>query len=207
MRIDLIQSPDVHSGDRRNVVDILLSAFRDDPLIRGVFPSDLDYVTHFPALATAFAANALATGTADTDSGGHGAALWFAPGSGPDTAAIRARLATGLPNRRVALASDGLEILGRLRPARPHWYLPWLGVKPEAQGAGLGTALLAAGLARADRDGIPVYAEATTRRSVALYARHGFETWARMTLPGCPEVITLLRPAGGMSAPPSDPAI
>lgn len=203
MRIDLVQSPDLHPAHR--IVDILLSAFRDDPLFRGLFPADLDYVTHFPGLAAAFAAKALAAGTGEVTAGGHGAALWFPPGTGPDRAAIRQRLAASLPARRFAFASDGLEILDRLRPDRPHWYLPWLGVVPEAQGAGFGSALIAAGVARADREGVPVYAEATTRRGAALYARHGFETWARMTLPGCPETIAMLRPAGAPSAPAGYP--
>lgn len=207
MRIDTVASPSVHPADRGSLVDILLAAFRDDPLLRSLFPADLDFVTHFPGLAAAFAGNALAAGTVEIAPGGHGAALWFPPGGGPDANIVRARLAADLPARRFAFASDGLEILGRLRPARQHWYIPWLGVVPEAQGAGIGSALLAAGLARADRDGIPAYAEATTRRGAALYARHGFETWAHMTLPGCPEVIAMLRPAGGSQAPSGNLAL
>jgi len=207
MRVELIRAVDSRPNLRDDLIDILLPAFRDDPLVRGVYPADLDYVRHFPALAAAFARSALAAGTVALDPSGHGAAVWFAPGAGPDTAAVRARLRDSLPARRFAFTSDGLEILGRLRPAEPHWYLPWLGVLPEAQGAGIGTALLAAGLVRADFQGIPVYAEATTRRSVALYARHGFETWARMTLPGCPEIVAMRRPPRDPSAPSTDPAL
>ena len=69
-----------------------------------------------------------------------------------------------------------MEMQATLHPTEPHWYLPWMGVVPEAQGMGIGGALLHEGLARADADRLPVYLEATTRRSAAFYARHGFET-------------------------------
>lgn len=200
MRIDLVESHEARPL-RGDLADIFLPAFRDDPLVRGLYPSDLDYVCHFPALVAAVASNAFSAGTVQFDASGHAAALWFPPGARPDVSAIRERLRTSLPPRRFAIAADCLEILGRLRPDKPHWYLPWLGVVPEAQGAGLGSSLLSAGLARADRAGVPVYAEATSRRSIAFYARHGFETWARMALPGCPEVVALWRPAAPCKAP------
>ena len=206
MRIDLIRDPEVRSN-RGALADILVPAFRDDPLVRGLYPTDLDYVCHFPALVSAFAATALGAGTVDIDRSGHGAALWFAPGVAPDLAAVRERLRATLPARRFGFAADGLEILRRLRPAQPHWYLPWLGIVPEARGAGLGTALLTAGLEQADREGVPICAEATSRRSIAFYARHGFETWARMTLPGCPEVVVMRRPVESQSAPPTLPSL
>jgi GNAT superfamily N-acetyltransferase len=200
MRIDLVEGHEARPL-RGDLADIFLPAFRDDPLVRGLYPSDLDYVCHFPGLVAAVAANAFGAATVQFDASGHGAALWFPPGARPDIAAIRERLRASLPARRFAFAADGLEILARLRPEKPHWYLPWLGVVPEAQGAGLGGTLLAAGLARADRAGIPVYAEATSRRSLAFYTRHGFETWARMALPGCPEVVAMWRPAPARTAP------
>ena len=68
----------------------------------------------------------------------------------------------------------------------------WCGFHPTSS---IGTALLRDGLARADAENMPVYAEATTRRAAAFYARHGFETAETIDLPGYPEIVTMWRPA------------
>lgn len=59
-------------------------------------------------------------------------------------------------------------------PDVPHWYLASMAVVPESRGRGVGTAVLRHRLAQADVERQPVYLEASTPRSAALYARHGF---------------------------------
>lgn len=44
-------------------------------------------------------------------------------------------------------------------PKRAHWYLPWLGVDPARQRAGLGAELLMQCLARVDEDHLPAFRE------------------------------------------------
>ena len=67
--------------------------------------------------------------------------------------------------------------------ARPHDYLWLLGVTPAAQGKGVGSRLLTAGLARVDAQRRPAFLETSTEANVALYRRHGFEVideyWVR----------------------------
>ena len=108
MRIDLVESHEARPL-RGDLADIFLPAFRDDPLVRGLYPSDLDYVCHFPALVAAVASNAFSAGTVQFDASGHAAALWFPPGARPDVSAIRERLRTSLPPRRFAIAADCLS--------------------------------------------------------------------------------------------------
>lgn len=181
--------------DRGEVIDILLAAFRDDPAMRALYPTDLDYVRYLPGFVMAYAGKAFAAGIVDTDREGHGAALWFPPGLSPDAAATMDHLALSAARRRLPQIAAGLAAQAQLRPAEPHWYLPWIGVVPEAQGMGIGGALLRAGLARADADRLPVHAEATTRRGAAFYTRHGFRTRAVIDLPGYPEILAMERPA------------
>lgn len=59
--------------------------------------------------------------------------------------------------------------------APPHEYLFFLGVRPEAQGMGLGSRLLRARLAELDRAGRPAFLETSTDRNLPLYQGHGFE--------------------------------
>jgi ribosomal protein S18 acetylase RimI-like enzyme len=84
------------------------------------------------------------------------------------------------------LSATGLRRFGRLAALRagmdkhhpmdrPHLYLWLLGVRPEAQGYGVGSRLLKAGLERVDAQGLPAFLETSTEENVALYRRHGFE--------------------------------
>ena len=57
---------------------------------------------------------------------------------------------------------------------RPHWTLGFLAVRRAWQGRGVARPLLAWGLARADRDRLPAYVQASPR-AVPVYRRAGFE--------------------------------
>jgi len=61
---------------------------------------------------------------------------------------------------------------------RSAWYLSILGVRPEAQGAGLAGQLLIPTLAKADIAGTLSYLETFNPRSIPFYERHGFRTKA-----------------------------
>lgn len=80
-----------------------------------------------------------------------------------------------------------LRALGELEanhPSERHCYLPYVGVVPDAQGRGLGTALIAPVLERCDREDLPAYLEASTPRNRALYERLGFEVTEQLHLLG-----------------------
>jgi ribosomal protein S18 acetylase RimI-like enzyme len=68
------------------------------------------------------------------------------------------------------------EVMDKAHPTdRPHAYLWFLGVTPEAQGHGIGSRLLKAKLDQLDADETPAFLETATERNVALYRRHGFD--------------------------------
>lgn len=76
----------------------------------------------------------------------------------------------------------------------PHFYIPYVGVAPPAQGQGLGSALLCATLQRCDREALPAYLEATSERNVALYLRLGFEHLGEFRLGSSPPLWPMRRP-------------
>jgi GNAT superfamily N-acetyltransferase len=49
-----------------------------------------------------------------------------------------------------------------------------LGTEPEAQGQGLGSAVLGGVLEQCDRDGVGAFLESSKERNIDFYARHGF---------------------------------
>lgn len=112
---------------------------------------------------------------------GGAAAVWI-----PSEALAPQPLIEELQALPLLLATTGLARFGRLlalRSAmdrhhpmdRPHAYLWFLGVAPRAQGLGIGSRLLKAGLDDLDRQGRAAFLETSTPRNVALYRRHGFE--------------------------------
>ena len=69
-------------------------------------------------------------------------------------------------------------------PKKPHWHIGPLGVLPEAQGRGVGMAMLAAFLEIADQQDLPAYLETDTDRNVAFYRRVGFKVVANEQIMG-----------------------
>lgn len=125
---------------------------------------------------------ALQDGTVERPEAGGAAAVWI-PSENLGPQPIHREL-RALP---MLLNAAGLGRFGRLiklRDAmdkhhpmeRAHDYLWFLGVHPDAQGAGVGSRLLASKTARLDAAGRPAFLETATPRNVPLYARHGFET-------------------------------
>ncbi len=107
-----------------------------------------------------------------------GAALWIAPHRDApgliETLLTLPKLAS-ICGRVTPRALRAIASLEGKHPSEPHHHLWFLGVDPLYQGRGIGAALMAPILERADREGMPAYVEATTARSRDLYLRHGFE--------------------------------
>ena len=117
------------------------------------------------------------------------------PGASPDNDAVGELMARAVDERRHPEAFAFFEQMTEHHPTSAHWYLPFIGVEPTQQGRGLGSLLLDWGLARADRDGLPAYLEASSPRNRALYERHGFVATAEVRAGDSPPMWPMLRPA------------
>ena len=78
-------------------------------------------------------------------------------------------------------------------PEEHHWYLPIVGVDPNAQGHGLGGALMRHAVTRCDEEGALAYLESTNPRNISLYQRHGFEAMGKIQIGAAPLVTPMLR--------------
>jgi ribosomal protein S18 acetylase RimI-like enzyme len=192
-----IAPPATGSVDRDPVMAILTLAFSTDAPVRYLFSGAETHLAWFPRLAAAMGGAALEAGSAYVADGDGAAALWLPPGVEADGEAIFAIVGeTVAPERLEVLAELG-ELMGQYHPKEPHWYLPLIGVDPSRQGRGLGSALLKAGLARCDADGLPAYLESSSPRNVPLYERHGFEVIGLIKPGDHPGLIPMYRPARG----------
>ncbi|MFD9882493.1 GNAT family N-acetyltransferase [Streptomyces alboflavus] len=164
-------------SDRAEVVALLDEAFMRDPVSSWVFPDEQRRRERHGGLMEAFLDMAFAEGYVDIAEDGSGVALWWSvpAGPAPEDAAdgpVHLRQAVDPDNERV-------ETIGRLtseiHPSdRPHQYLHMIGVKPQRQGEGIGSALVAPVLERCDREGLHAYLEASSPRGRELYRRLGF---------------------------------
>lgn len=107
------------------------------------------------------------------------AALWAPPGRWHSTLRETAELVPSFLHprllMRMPMVALGWEKLERAHPHKPpHLYLALLGTEPEAQGRGLGSAVLAPVLEQCDSDGVGAYLESSKERNIDFYARHGF---------------------------------
>lgn len=113
------------------------------------------------------------------------AALWTPPGIRSNDDALGEAFGRHVAPALVESAFPLFMELEECRPPEPHFYLHLIGARDRARGQGLGSVLLERVLALCDAEGRPAYLEASTTRSAALYARHGFvETAAIEFAPG-----------------------
>jgi len=115
------------------------------------------------------------------------AALWAPPGRWHSTLRETAELVPSFRHprlfMRMPMVALGWEKLERAHPhTPPHLYLALLGTEPEAQGRGLGSAVMAPVLEQCDSDGVGAYLESSKERNIDFYARHGFRVTGEIQL-------------------------
>ncbi len=192
--------------DRDTVVRLLDEAFQDDPVSGWVFPGEEYRRRTHHRLMGAFTDIVLADGWIDLTEDGAACALWLsvpgeedAPGEPDEAPAEDAEDVPAQVREAVDPDNERVESIARLtediHPSGPaHAYLWMIGVAPERQGEGLGTALIASVLDRCDRDGLPAYLEASSERSKGLYERLGFACTGRVLhLPDGPRMWPMWR--------------
>jgi GNAT superfamily N-acetyltransferase len=177
-----IQPDTVHvrravEGERPAVAETLSAAFHDDPVFVWLHPGAdrAEKIRFFFDRTVDVLARHDDTWAAGPDV--DGAALWVPHGSAPMSDEEGEAFGAALAERAGADAERLfalMTVMEQHHPHEPHEYLWFLGVHPERQGRGVGSATMAPVLARADRAGHPAYLEATSPGSRALYERHGF---------------------------------
>lgn len=143
----------------------------------------------------AFLRQGLEDGEVLCDSQRQSAAIWFPPdGWGSGVATVLARvpvLARIIGWRHLLSRLAQLRRLADHHPEAPHWYLEVLGTHPAAQGGGLASSLVDAGLARARAAGSGAYLLTSNRDVIPFYARFGFGLRDEVRIPHGPTIWSL----------------
>jgi ribosomal protein S18 acetylase RimI-like enzyme len=179
------------------VAGVLAQAFFADPVFRWCLPDDTrraEVLQPFFAIVTS--ALLPYDDVQLTPSGA--VALWVPAGRPPVPESEAQRFAAGLGE---LMGADGertfaiVELLEANHPEESCRYLWFLAVRPDAQGLGVGSALLSSTLAECDRDGTPAYLEATSPDNRRLYERHGFVVMNEISVAGSPPIWPMWRAA------------
>ena len=123
-------------------------------------------------------------------------AVWAPPGKHVIPRGTMLRFAPGLAwlvGRRIPAALRLARAMDRRAPAEPHYYLAVVGVAPEAQGRGLGVAVLQPILDRCDETRTPAWLESTSAKNHSFYRRLGFEQADEEVFPGGPTMTWFAR--------------
>jgi GNAT superfamily N-acetyltransferase len=175
--------------------DVLAAAFHDDPVLSWMVPDEPRRRATLPGLMRLLAARFQPHGENHINDTGTGAAVWSPPHatfSQDDDEWFESEL-VGLAGVDLARIGEVVELLESNHPKDSHYYLNLLGVTPDQQGHGVGSALLRAVLDRADREGAAAYLEATSPKNRALYERHGFAVSIELRCSDCPPLWAMWR--------------
>jgi GNAT superfamily N-acetyltransferase len=185
---------DVRPGQRSDVRTLSLvlgRAFYDDPVTTWMLPDAAARKAKLHRLFGAMARHHYVPGggvEVAAEAGRIGAAaLWSPPGRWQPT---RREELLALPRllvtfgRQVARGIQLDELMKKVHPEEPHWYLAIIGSDPTVRGTGYGHALMRSRLDRVDAEHAPAYLESSNADNVPYYSRFGFEVTGEIVLPG-----------------------
>jgi ribosomal protein S18 acetylase RimI-like enzyme len=164
-------------------------AFSPDPLFTWVFPDPATRPAALQRFIRAPLEYGLRYGRVTTSHEAKAACVWLPPGPGMTIPRMIRSGMLGVPFRtgfgpfvKFMTANETMDKIHKARVPEPHWYLVVVGVDPELQGQGVGSAIVREGLALADRESKPCYLETSERRNLAFYKRLGFVVLEEATL-------------------------
>jgi GNAT superfamily N-acetyltransferase len=187
------------AADLIDVVEGVARSFYEDPIFKWIVRDDGRRLRELERGFALFARRIwLPQDEAYTTDRLIGGAFWMPPGTWHVSLFKQLSM---LPSMAVILRGELprlLRVLNTIEAKHPHerhYYLPVIGIRPEWQGRGFGSALLRPILERCDRERLPAYLEASSPRNRALYERHGFAAVEEIRVSDSPPLWRMWRPA------------
>ncbi len=160
------------------MLETMVSGFRDDPLYEWLYPDADERPFRLREGFELVLEYGLTRGHLYTNAERSAVAIWTAPDvelmDARDTT-VYLQLIQRQIGDRVDEVAAGLAALSTNRPSKPHFTLHNVVVSAEAQGRGIGGALLEPVLARCDEDGLLACLDSSNSRNVPFYERLGFK--------------------------------
>ena len=182
---------------------LLAHAFHADPIITFFLNDPLRRQVAFPAFFRALLYESWECGFtygALADQRLIGVSVWIPPGGAMPSRQFQQHadrnhsIVKACFPRRAAALYRGFEATLQLHPAKPHWYLFFIGVDPAFQSSGVGRKLTAPVLKKADQEGTLCYLETPFPGTHGFYRKLGFKLGpATHPFKGAPQLWTMVR--------------
>ena len=184
-------------AELERVLAVVARAFDDDPFVNWCVAQDKRRASRVYDMMSMAQRISAAHNEVYTTEDVSGAAYWTPPGKNKVPVLQQFRMLPAMNRaitlRRVPKVVGVFTALEKKHPHEPHWYLGVLGVEPELQGKGIGTALLRPILDVCDRDGVPAYLESSKEKNLPLYERNGFKVTETFDIPDGPRIWLMWR--------------
>ncbi|MGH6873134.1 MAG: GNAT family N-acetyltransferase [Rhizomicrobium sp.] len=185
-------------GDSDPLCATLARAFYDDPVFTHFLPDDATRLAKLVRVWRIIFRLGLPHKACFVTEGYESVTLWRPPDgwhvsvldyilNGP---ALIAVFGTGLG--RVLSTMDMME---KVHPHTPHWYLQTIGTDPQFQGKGYGGVIMRDRLAAVDAAHMPCYLESSKDTNIPIYQSFGFKLTGEMQVPGGPRIWPMWRDA------------
>jgi ribosomal protein S18 acetylase RimI-like enzyme len=179
------------------LIRLLCRAFNQDPHINWIVRQDKHRASAFEALFRLLLTDLTeARGEILASTDLKVVAICFPPGQ--TSMSLHAQASLGLRFASITgwmnlpVRTYGLNRMEHRHPPTPHIFVQTIGVDPDHQGQGYGTAMLTEILAKSHRLGIPTYLETCRETNLGFYERLGFRVMAEHKLPHGPRLWQLI---------------
>ncbi|MEO1451340.1 MAG: GNAT family N-acetyltransferase [Bacteroidota bacterium] len=172
--------------DKARVIDILVTAFDQDPQIQWYIGKGPGRQRRLYTLMEFAFEEGMARNAVFLSEDRNGVSIWRKTTATPFSwpfmwLYVKFTMVFGLKRIKAITAMED-NIKSRYPTSNPFWYLWLLAVAPEGQGKGVSSQLLRPHLHSADKQEVPVYLETSKLRNVSIYQRKGFEVYDEMEL-------------------------
>ncbi len=167
----------------------LTHAFQGDPMFEWIFPDEIKRPEGLRRLNKVGLEYGLRYGQVTQTDAARCVAIWIPPGQSMTlgrmarSGMLAAPFRIGFrPLASFAGANTVMDKVHKRHVSQPHWQLLIVGVDPELQGQGRGSAIVQEGLARADQAALPCYLDTSQPGNIPFYERLGFTIVEEATL-------------------------
>ena len=193
MTILTIDNCDRDRATIENLITSIVLAFRADPIVRWMYPTQEQYFQNFPKFVKTFASKAFEHNTVFCTNDYAGGAFWFPPKIESETDAIVKLIQQTVSEPTQNEVFDLLEQMDSFHPDESYWYLAILGVSPTQQNRGYGSILLQQVLDNCDRHNQLAYLESSNPLNISFYQKHGFKVIGKIQVGNSPTMFPMIR--------------